>query len=156
MKRLVTLISLVALSGCAHRKIAGTEIDDNDDTRAILSVMEQYRHAVENRDAEGIVALADPSFRDDGGSANPDDDLNYRDLTTKLPARMAKMEDIRLEVSVRKIEIDEETQLARATYTYTATFKIPSLTNKAQNEGEIKQMTLRRSDKRTWKIVSGI
>ncbi|MBX7113360.1 MAG: DUF4440 domain-containing protein [Myxococcaceae bacterium] len=157
MKRILTVVAAVALaSSCAHRKIPGTEIDDTDDTRAILAVMETYRQAVEKRDAHTLVSLAHDTFRDDGGSANPEDDLNYSDLTTKLPERLAKLEDIRLEVSVRKIEFDEEAQVAHATYTYTATFKLPNLTQKAQSEGEIKQMSFKKVDKHNWKITSGI
>jgi hypothetical protein len=156
MNRILTVVATLALAGCAHQKIAGTEIDDTDDTRAILNVIETYRQAVEKRDAQTIVALAHESFRDDGGSANPDDDLTYQDLGSKLPVRMSRLDDIRLEVSVRKIEFDEEASIARATYTYTTSFKLPNLTPKAQSEGEIKQMTFKRADKKAWKITSGI
>ena len=159
MRPILTL-ALVALSlmsqACAARKIPGTDIDDNDDTRAILDVMEKYRLAVEQKDAQTIVGLAHESFRDDGGSANPDDDLSYQDLFTRLPARMRRMDDIRLEINVRRVEFTEDQANARATYTYTATFRLPGLTQRAQNESEIKQMVFKRVDKRTWKILSGV
>src|SRR5947208_12358510 len=90
--------------GCTPKKIPGTELDDNDDTRSILDVMEKYRVALEKRDAQSIIGLADESFKDDGGSANPDDDYNYHDLYTKLPETLKKLGDIRLEFNVRRIE----------------------------------------------------
>ena len=108
------VMALVAV-GCTPKKIPGTEVDDTDDTRAILDVMEKYRVALEKRDAQGIVSLADESFKDDGGSANPDDDYDYHDLYTKLPETLKRLGDIRVEFNVRKIELTEDTSSARAT-----------------------------------------
>ncbi len=159
MKTTLALLVLAALAtGCSVRKIPGTEIEDNDDTRVILSVMEEYRKAVETKNAQTIVDLSDQSFKDDGGSAAPDDDLEYSQLFTVLPARLGKFEEIRLEIAVRKITIDRELGTAAATYTYSTSFKLPGLTPKPQSESEIKQMTFTLADKakRTWKITSGI
>ncbi len=143
-------------SGCALHKIPGTELDDNDDTRAILDVMERYRTAVEQRDAQALIGLVHESFKDDGGSADPDDDLSYKDLYTKLPARLAQLDEIRLEIQVKKIEFTEDLAGARATYTFTESFRMPKLSQKAQSETEIKQMLFKRVSKKTWKILSGV
>jgi hypothetical protein len=151
----VCAVAAVA-SGCAARKIPGTDLDDNDDTRAILNVMERYRTAVEQKDSQTIIGLVSETFKDDGGSTDPDDDLSYKDLYTKLPARLQQLDDIRLELNVKKIEFTEDMSGARATYTYTTTFRMPKLSQKAQSETEIKQMTFKRYDKSTWKIVSGV
>jgi hypothetical protein len=156
LARSLLLVTVLAAAACAPRKIPGTELDDNDDTRAILDVMEAYRLAVEHRDAQTIINLAHEGFKDDGGSANPDDDLSYKDLYTKLPERFKHWDDIRLEINVRKVEFTEDHEGARATYTFTATFKMPGLTNKAQSESEIKQMIFKRVDARQWKILSGV
>ena len=158
MKTTIAVLVLSLLVGCSAKKIPGTEIDDNDDTRIILSVMEQYRKAVETKNAQTILDLSDPTFKDDGGSAAPEDDLEYSQLFTVLPARLSKMDDIKLEIAVRKIEVDKELGIARATYTYNTSFKLPGLNSKAQSESEIKQMTFTLADKskRLWKITSGI
>jgi hypothetical protein len=159
MKTTLPLLVLAALAtGCSVRKIPGTEIEDNDDTRVILSVMEQYRKAVESKNAQTLVDLSDQSFKDDGGSAAPDDDLEYSQMYSVLPARFARFDDIKLELSVRKITIDRELGTAAATYTYSTTFKLPGLSSKPQSESEIKQMTFTLADKskRVWKITSGI
>ena len=146
------------LAGCAVRKIPNTEIDDNDDTRAIIDVIEQYRRAVLTKNAQTIVDLADEEFLDDGGSASPDDDLEYKTLFTVLPARLKNFDDIKLEIAVRKIEIDKDGLVARATYTYSTSWKMPALNPKTQSDSEIKQMTFKLADKakRQWKITSGI
>lgn len=152
---LVVSVALVAV-GCTPKKIPGTELDDTDDTRAILDVMEKYRTAIEKRDAQQIISLADESFKDDGGSANPDDDYDYHDLYTKLPETLKRIGDIRLELNVRKIELSEDLGSARATYTYTTSYLLPGLLSKKQSDTEIKQMIFKKVDKNVWKIVSGV
>lgn len=153
---LLLAATLVVAVGCTPKKIPGTDLDDSDDTRAILDVMEKYRVALEKRDAQSIIGLADESFKDDGGSANPDDDYNYHDLYTKLPETLKRLGDIRLEFNVRKIELSEDTTSARATFTYTQSYMMPGLQAKKQSDTEIKQMILKKVDKGTWKIVSGV
>lgn len=150
------LVVAVVAVGCAPKKIPGTDLDDTDDTRAILDVMEKYRVALEKKDSQSIISLADESFKDDGGSANPDDDYNYQDLYTKLPETLKRLGDIRVEFSVRKIELSEDTTSARATFTYTQSYLMPGLQSKRQSDTEIKQMIFKKVDKNVWKIVSGV
>jgi hypothetical protein len=156
VRGLIVAAAAVAVVGCTPRKIPGTDLDDTDDTRAILDVMEKYRSALEKRDAQTIITLADESFKDDGGSANPDDDYNYQDLYTKLPETLKRLGDIRLELNVRKIELSEDTSSARATFTYTQSYVMPGLQTKKQSDTEIKQMIFKKSGDNTWKIISGV
>jgi hypothetical protein len=149
--RAALLAVALALTACGPHKIPGTEIDDTSDTRAILDVVSKYREAFEARNAAAILALADQSFRNDGG-----DPLDYKGLSTTLPARFSQLDDVRLDLSVRKVEIDKLTQDARVTYTWTASWTMPKLTSKRESQSEIKQMALKRSGEKDWKIVSGI
>jgi hypothetical protein len=156
--RSAILFSLLALAvtGCAPRKIPGTELDDTSETRAVIDVMQKFRAAVEKKDADAIVKMADKSFRDDGGSSNPDDDLDYASLGPKLAARMAKMSNVKLDVTVRRIEFDDESKMARVTYSYQVSFNLPEYTSRTQSENDIKQMLLKRVGEDEWKIASGI
>ncbi|HYR55449.1 MAG TPA: DUF4440 domain-containing protein [Myxococcaceae bacterium] len=153
--RLLTLLILTFLAGCGARRIPGTEIEDNDDTRAILKVMEMYRSAIEARDAPGVLRLISESFKDEGGTSQPEDRMDYKDLQKKLPAQLSKLEDVKLDLNIRKIEIHRDTSMASAVYTYNLSFRMPRLSNKPKSESEIKQMWFRR-DKGEWKIASGI
>lgn len=156
--RSAILFSLLALAvtGCAPRKIPGTELDDTSETRAVIDVLQKFRAAVEKKDADAIVKMADKSFRDDGGSSNPDDDLDYASLGPKLAARMAKMSNVKLDVTVRRIEFDDDTKMARVTYSYQVSFNLPEYTSRTQSENDIKQMLLKRVGEDEWKIASGI
>ena len=58
-------------------------------------------------------------------------------------------------MTVKRIEFDDDQRLARVTYSYQLSFKMPDYTSRAVTETDIKQMTLKRVDK-SWKITSGI
>lgn len=151
---------LLLSSGCAARKIPGTEIDDTSDTRAIIEVVDRYRRAVEREDIAALLALAHPAFYDDGGTSSADDDLRAETLEATLRDRFGKVEDIRLDISVRKVVFAESGDEAKVTYTYTLSFKMPAFGGRAKQETDIKQLTVRRgagqADDRRWLLASGI
>jgi len=152
---LVVLLALV-LSGCPPRKIPGTELDDTSDTRAVIDVLQKYRQAVEAKNTQALLQLTDESFRDDGGTSAPDDDLDYKSLPAKLATRMAKVSELKLAVTVRRIEFDSDEKVARVTYSYQLSFKMPDYSARTQSENDIKQMLLKRVGDQEWKITSGI
>jgi hypothetical protein len=155
--QMVSLVVLAAaLSGCAVKKVPGTDIDDTSTTRDVLDVMRKYRIAFEQERTTDIVALTDESFRDNGGSADPDDDHDYARLPSKLDVLFSKVEDVRLEMSVRKVEYDEEETAVRVTYNYTLSFRTPEYAQRPHSDTDIKQMTLKRIGPNAWKITSGI
>ena len=151
---LAALICCSALA-CTPKRIPGTEIDDTDDTRAILNVMEKYRSAVEARDAQGIISLVADTFKEDMGTPSPEDDLDYNGLRQKLPSSLNKLDDVKLDVTVRKVEVNRPANIARAIFTYTTSFKMPGLTAKSQSDSEIKEMWFKHVGN-DWKISSGI
>jgi hypothetical protein len=150
-------LSLALAAGCAPRRIPGTEIDDTDDTRAILDVMEKYRSAVEAKDTSGLLSLVSESFKDDFGTPNPEDDKDYKKLRAWLPDFFARVDNPHVDLTVRKIEIipADKTLTARAVFTYNSSFKLPGLTSKPQSDSEIKEMWFARVGD-AWKITSGI
>jgi hypothetical protein len=150
------LILALLFSGCLAKKIPGTDIEDTSDTRAVLDVIQDFRKAVENRDAKAVKALANEDFRDDGGSANPDDDFEFKTLEIMLGERFNKVNELKLDLTVRRIEFTDDAASARVTYSYTMSFKMPDYSSRTQTETDIKQMTLKRASEKNWKISSGI
>lgn len=142
-------------TGCAPKRIPGTDIDDTDDTRAIIGIMDAYRQAMQAEDPERIIALVDESFVDDAGTGSPHDDLDFKALKDLLPKRFARVEDLRLEMTVKKITVAEDEKSAQAIYYYTTSFRLPGLANRPQNEAGLKQMSLKK-DGDKWKMSSGI
>ena len=156
MRMLVRYFLAAALligTGCAHRLIPGTDIERNDDTEAIVQLMERYRQAVEGRDAEAVMKLVSPEFRDNAGTSTPDDDLTYQSLPEALKTRFENIDEVHLDVDVRDIEVRKED--ASAVYYYTLRWRMPRLSNTAHSASELKRMEFKR-EAGLWKIVSGI
>jgi len=151
--RALLVLPLLLAAACAPRRIPGTELPDNNDTRAILSIMERYRTALEARDAKAIQALVSEDFKEDAGTESPDDDLTYANLPTRLANTLPKLDNPKVELSVRRVDIEDET--ATAIYFWNASWRLPSLTTRPQSDSELEQMQLKKI-KGEWKIVSGI
>ena len=151
--RALLVVPLLLAAACAPRRIPGTELPDNEDTRAILSIMERYRTSLEARDAKAIQALVSEDFREDGGTESPDDDLTYANLPAHLSNLFQRLDNPRVELSVRRVDIEDET--ATSIYFWNASWRMPSLTSRPQSDSELEQMQLKKI-KGEWKIVSGI
>lgn len=154
-KRFVTLALAFALAAvaCAPRRIPGTEIEDTQDTREIIGVMERYRSSLEAKDAEAILELVSPKFNDNAGTSNPADDLSYEALKTQLPERVAQLEDVKLDVNVRKIAVEGDR--AQLVYYYNSSYRLPKLSSRPQSDSDLQMMEFERTDGK-WRILSGI
>ena len=151
MKRaLLALIALAAVVGCGPHRIPGTDLEDTGDTRAIIDTISRYNSALEARDANAILALVDPEFRDNAGTLSPEDDIDIERLRTVLPKRLAKLQDVAVRIEIKTIDVKGDQ--AQAVYTWVSQFK---LNGKPRTESDIKRMELRRRAD-GWKILSGI
>ncbi|HEY8212109.1 MAG TPA: DUF4440 domain-containing protein, partial [Myxococcaceae bacterium] len=108
---LLIALALVASSGCVHY-FPGTEIPDNLDTRAIKEVMDKYRSAVEARDVGTIISLCSEQYRDDAGTIQTDDDLDYATLREILPKRLSKVQSSNLYMEIKAINVEREKAIA--------------------------------------------
>lgn len=149
-RALLLLILLAAALGCGPRRIPGTELEDTGDTRAIIETIARYNSSLEARDANGILALVDPGFRDNAGTLTPDDDIDIERLRTVLPQRLAKLQDVAVRIEIKTIDVKGDK--ASAVYTWVSQFKFGG---KSMTESDIKRMELRRGPD-GWKILSGI
>lgn len=151
--RTLLIVPLLLTAACAARRIPGTEIADTVDSRAILAIMERYRTALEARDAKAIQALVSEDFKEDGGTESPDDDLTYANLPAHMSNLFQKLDNPKVDISVRRVDIQDDT--ATAIYYWNASWRMPSLTSRPQSDSELEQMVLKRINGE-WKIVSGI
>ncbi|RPH66201.1 MAG: nuclear transport factor 2 family protein [Myxococcaceae bacterium] len=149
-RALLPLILLAAALGCGPHRIPGTELEDTGDTRAIIETIARYNSSLEARDANGILALVDPAFRDNAGTLTPDDDIDIERLRTVLPQRLAKLQDVAVRIEIKTIDVKGDK--ASAVYTWVSQFKFGG---KSMTESDIKRMELRRGPD-GWKILSGI
>jgi hypothetical protein len=152
-RALLVIPLLLLAAACTPRRIPGTEITDTDDSRAVLAIMERYRAALEARDAKAIQALVAEDFHENGGTESPDDDLTYANLAPHLANLFQRLDNPKVEVSVRRVDIEDG--VATAIYYWNASWRMPSLTSRPQSDSELEQMVLKKTEGQ-WKIVSGI
>lgn len=146
-------VSVLALTGCPRKNIPNTQIEDTEETRQIIAVMDKFRQAMEGRDAEALMSLVSPEFRDTAGTSLPDDDLDFQTLGPALKDRFEKIDNVKLSFDIRSIEVQED--LATAVFHWSLRYDVPSLGSKQQTAAEIKKMMFKLENEQ-WKIVSGI
>jgi len=141
---------VAAALGCGPHHIPGTNLEDTGDTRAIIETIARFNSSLEARDANGILALVDPSFRDNAGTLAPEDDIDIQKLRTVMPQRLAKLQDVAVRIEIKTIDVKGDR--AFVVYTWVSQFK---LAGKTLTESDIKRMELKRGAD-GWKILSGI
>lgn len=148
-------LALLALSACATGRIPGTQVRDTRDNRAVYEVVRTYQQALEKRDAPAILALVSPDYFDNGGTAQPGDDMDRERLAKSLPADLAKLEGVRLDVTVRNITVEKDTAIAELFYE--GYYRVQTATAGAvpRRDSDVHQMHLRKIDG-VWKITSGL
>ena len=74
---LVVLVLAVSplVPGCAQTLIPNTDVPDTAENREIVDFVEEYRHAVEERNPAGILRLVSERYFDDNGTPGADDEI---------------------------------------------------------------------------------
>jgi len=93
-----TLVLVAALAvGCAGRVayVAGTRVPDSGNNRSAIEAVEQYRLAVERRDADSLMLMAHKQYWEDSGTPTGGDDYGYEGLRNVLQNRLQNVSDIR-------------------------------------------------------------
>jgi hypothetical protein len=153
IRRYVLPAVVIALGACAPRLIPGTDIPKTKDTEAIVALVDKYRQALEKKDIDGLMSLVSESYRDTSGTATPDDDLDYVRLREILPGRLVKLEDVRVDIEIRRIDVTGDT--AEAIFRFDTHFKMPAFKSQTQSESDLSRMLLAKVGG-VWKIVSGL
>jgi hypothetical protein len=147
------LLAVVALA-CTPPRIPNTTIPDTPDTRAVLKVVEEYASALQRRDAVALLALAAPTYFDDAGTTDPSDDLDLAGLTAALPADLARLQGLRVEIVVRGLEIAGDSASAEvfSDLWYQVTVKDGTI---PRRDTDVHRMRFARVQG-IWKITSGL
>jgi hypothetical protein len=146
--------AVVALAACAAHRIPGTDITDSVDNRAIYAVVQGYAEALQRKDAAALLALASPDYFDNAGTADPADDLDFARLEQTLPADLARLESLRVEVQIRKITVEKDVAVAELWSDGWYRNQTPQGIVPRRDQ-DLHRMRLVRRDG-AWKIVSGL
>ena len=145
---------LVAMAGCAHSKIPLTDIDDTDDNRQILAIVEEYKRAMESLDAPAVLSLVSPRFYEDNGNLATADDYDYAGLKTSLETDFARTKIMHLDLRIDAIAVDDDAAYAQLYYKVRAHNGYPSGEKWETGADRTRIEFERVGDK--WLIISGL
>jgi len=150
----LALLALFLLAACSPRRIPGTEIPENDDTKAITAAIEKYQAAAEARDAGAVLALVSPLYYDDAGTPDPSDDLDFERLARVLPADLGRVSGVRMSLRLNDIQVKGDR--AQAFVSFDARYRVATKAGEvAKSQQDVSRIALSR-EKGAWKIVSGL
>lgn len=147
--------SAATISGCATiRPIPGTKIADTPLNRDILSRLEEYRTALEQRDAGKLLTLASPQYYEDAGTTTGSDDYGFPGLKRILEQRLSALRWLRYLIKYRDIRTDGTHAFVDLKYdiSYQLMTELGERWERKQSE---KRVELIREDNR-WMFLSGM
>jgi hypothetical protein len=156
MKRLGFALGLWLLSSaCATiNVIPGTKVPDTKPNREVLEVCERYRHALEDRDAATLLAMAHPNYYEDSGTPNGSDDYGYDGLRDVLQKRLGALKTVRYNIEYRAIAITGHH--ANVDIRYDASFQLATeMGDRWERKQNDKRIELENDGKR-WLIIAGM
>jgi hypothetical protein len=144
----------LAPSGCATlHMIPGTKIPDTPTNRELIARCEEYRVAMEQRDAPKLLSMADPNYYEDSGTPGGSDDYGFPGLKRVLETRLSAIRWMRYIIRYRAIhrEADRSSVDIRYDISYKMMTEVGEKWERRQNE---KRLELRRDGNR-WVFLSG-
>ncbi len=156
MTRPAPLLLLLALAGaaCSPALLPGTDIHDTKDTKAIFGVVQEYVRAMNARDAAAVLAQVAPDYFDDAGTPEPADDLDRGRLEKAIAEDLARVEATKLALTMRKIEVQDDTAFAEVFYD--SYYRVQTPTGPvARRDTDVHRIRLKRTAG-AWKISGGL
>lgn len=141
-------------TGCAtFRPIPGTKIADTPEHRELIQRVEEYRLAMESRDASKLLTLAHPNYYEDSGTPTGSDDYGYPGLKRVLESRLGALRWLRYLIRYRDVHV--ETNRAWVDIRYDISFQLlTEMGEKWERRQNEKRLELIK-DKDRWLFVSG-
>jgi len=120
----------------------------------LAATVRAYAEALQKKDAAAVLALVAPDFYDTAGTPGPEDDLDRAGLERTLAADLARIDSLRVDVGVKRIEVNGDQAFAELFYeTY---FRVATPNGPVpRRESDLHLMKLRRVGT-AWLITSGL
>jgi hypothetical protein len=153
---LLTFVFLtMTAGGCATLKpIPGTKIADTPLNRDIITRMEEYRVALEQRDASKLLTMASPQYYEDSGTPAGSDDYGFPGLKRVLDQRLGALRWLRYLVRYRDIRLDGNR--ASVDIKYDISFQLMTeMGERWERKQSEKRLELIREENR-WMFLSGM
>jgi hypothetical protein len=102
------LVAVISLGACARQVayIPGTRVPSNQANKSVLDTCEEYRLAVERRDADALMLMVHKQYWEDSGTPSGSDDYGVEGLRNVLLTRLQKASEIRY--SIRYVSVHQQ------------------------------------------------
>ncbi len=152
-------LAATSLSACNKKMIPNTTVEDTEENREIVAVIDKYRQALENRDVDTLVSMASPKYFDNAGTpAKPDDDYDYTGLRAFLEDRFKLLESVKVDIFVKNIEFPEGFTSPRAhvdlQFLSRYQMALPAGSKWASNDERVRIVLVREPS--GWYVLSGM
>lgn len=122
LKQLFLVFGLFAAVGCTKYMPRFPQIEDTPENHDVISFLEEYRLALEERNVRRILDLTSPLYFHDQGNNDASDDIDYDSLGEELQSWRDMLTDVRYSIRYRRITWEEDR--VNIEYQYTANFKL--------------------------------
>ena len=100
----IILASVFAAACGSHLEtIPGTEVARTEANEELIARVEEYRQAVERKDAAALLLMASKEYWEDSGTATAEDDYGFQGLQKVLAGRLQSADSIRYAVRYMRI-----------------------------------------------------
>ncbi|MCA9547950.1 MAG: nuclear transport factor 2 family protein [Myxococcales bacterium] len=152
---LLAVVSTGTLTGCGPRYVTNTEIEYTEPKQALANLVERYRVAMEQRDADAIRALVSRRYYENGSTTNdPADDYDYAGLNKVLADLENHVKAVKYEIEIQAIDVYEDT--ATVDYEYHSQFMYAVGPQDRWSTAADRNRLTFRKEHGDWRIVSGL
>ncbi|GAB4296187.1 MAG: hypothetical protein Kow0090_11250 [Myxococcota bacterium] len=155
----VALPLFLLFPACSTKYIPHTTIEDTPENRAIVRLMDEYRQAMEELNAQRLTELAAPDYYDTAGTPAPEDDINLAGLKEFLEKEFAKIKILRLTIRIERITPDKDNEnIQYVDFRYVVRYQLTMPSGDIwKADEELKRITvIRQSESSPWLIQSGM
>jgi hypothetical protein len=154
LRSLLPVLALLATAACKPSLLPGTEIEDTDENRAVYDVIVAYHKGMQDRDADAVLRTVSKDYFETAGTEDPADDYGYDQLAAHLREDLGRSKVVRLDLHLKKFEVDEQTAVVTYRYQSRAQVSFPS-GDQWVTKTDVNKMRLKREGE-VWKIVAGL
>ncbi len=151
----VATLGAGALTGCGPQYVRNTEIGYTEEKQALADLVERYRVAMEQRDADAVRAMVSRKYYENGSTTNdPTDDYDYAGLNKVLADLENHVKAVKYRIDISAIEIYDTT--ATVDYEYHSQFMYAvGPQDRWSTAADRNRLTFRKEND-GWRIVSGL
>ncbi|MEZ4474560.1 MAG: hypothetical protein R3F60_27995 [bacterium] len=142
-------------SGCGPRYVKGTEIEYSSQKQELADLVERYRVALVQRDADALRAMVSRGYFENGSTtSDPSDDYNHDGLMKVLDDLKSEVKAVRYDIQIKDIAVYD--QQATVDFEYESQYLIGvGDQDRWSNKSDKNRLTFRK-EKDGWRIVSGM